>query len=337
VPVATRVSVIGSGAFGTALSNILAINAEQVHLWGRDEKLVASINDRHENPTYLPNITLAETIWATSSLEEALEKTELVVSATPSHATREVIGRAVEFLPKHVPIITVSKGIENETLMTMTQVLEDCLPEEFHPYIGVLSGPSFAKETALRMPTVVTIASRWDRLASRAQAVFHTDTFRTYTSSDVMGVQLGGSLKNVIAIAAGIADGLGFGHNARAGIITRGLAEISRIATRHGANPLTLAGLSGLGDLVLTCTGDLSRNRSLGIELGKGRGLEEILAGMKQVAEGVRTAKSARGLSLRDKVELPICEQVYCILHEGKSPKKAVVELMSRQPKSELV
>jgi len=248
-----------------------------------------------------------------------------------------VIGRAVEFLPKHVPIITVSKGIENETLMTMTQVLEDCLPEEFHPYIGVLSGPSFAKETALRMPTVVTIASRWDRLASRAQAVFHTDTFRTYTSSDVMGVQLGGSLKNVIAIAAGIADGLGFGHNARAGIITRGLAEISRIATRHGANPLTLAGLSGLGDLVLTCTGDLSRNRSLGIELGKGRGLEEILAGMKQVAEGVRTAKSARGLSLRDKVELPICEQVYCILHEGKSPKKAVVELMSRQPKSELV
>jgi len=260
-----------------------------------------------------------------------------VVSATPSHATREVIGRAVEFLPRHVPIVTVSKGIENETLMTMTQVLEDCLPEEFHPYIGVLSGPSFAKETALRMPTVVTIASRWDRLASRAQAIFHTDTFRTYTSSDVMGVQLGGSLKNVIAIAAGIANGLGFGHNARAGIITRGLAEISRIATRHGANPLTLAGLSGLGDLVLTCTGDLSRNRSLGIELGKGRALDEILAGMKQVAEGVKTAKSARGMSLRDKVELPICDQVYCILHEGKSAKKAVVELMSRQPKSELL
>jgi len=319
------------------LSNILAINAEQVHLWGRDEKLVAAINDRHENPTYLPNISLAETIWATSSLEEALEKTELVVSATPSHATREVIGRAVEFLPRHVPIVTVSKGIENETLMTMTQVLEDCLPEEFHPYVGVLSGPSFAKETALRMPTVVTIASRWDRLASRAQAIFHTDTFRTYTSSDVMGVQLGGSLKNVIAIAAGIANGLGFGHNAQAGIITRGLAEISRIATRHGANPLTLAGLSGLGDLVLTCTGDLSRNRSLGIELGKGRALDEILAGMKQVAEGVKTAKSARGMSLRDKVELPICDQVYCILHEGKSAKKAVVELMSRQPKSELL
>ncbi len=337
MPVATRTSVIGSGSFGTALSNILAINSEQVHLWGRDEKLVAAINERHENPTYLPNISLAPTIWATSSLEEALEKSELVVAATPSHAMREVLGRAVEFLPRNVPIITVSKGIENGTLLTMTEVLEDCLPENFHPYIGVLSGPSFAKETALRMPTVVTIASRWEKLAARAQTIFHTDTFRTYTSSDVKGVQLGGSLKNVIAIAAGISDGLGFGHNARAGIITRGLAEITRIATRHGANPLTLAGLSGLGDLVLTCTGDLSRNRCVGIELGKGRTLDEILSGMKQVAEGVKTARSAKDMSLRDGVELPICDQVYSILYEGKSPKKAVVELMSRQPKSELV
>ena len=278
--VATRTSVIGSGSFGTALCNVLAVNCEQVHLWGRDEKLVAAINEHHQNPTYLPNIPLAQSIWATSSLEEALEKSELVVVATPSHAMRDVIVRAVEFLPRHVPILAVAKGIENGTLLTMSEVLEDCLPEEFHPYIGVLSGPSFAKETALRMPTVVTIASRWDKLATRVQRVFHTDSFRTYTSSDVMGVQLGGSLKNVIAIAAGIADGLGFGHNARAGIITRGLAEISRIATRHGANPLTLAGLSGLGDLVLTCTGDLSRNRSLGIELGKGRTLAEILAGM---------------------------------------------------------
>ncbi len=329
--------MIGSGSFGTALSNILAVNCEQVHLWGRDEALVAAINEVHENPVYLPGIALAQNIWATSSLEEAMEKSELVVAATPSHALREVMGRAMEFLPRLVPIITVAKGIENGTLLPMTQVLEDCLPEEFHPYIGVLSGPSFAKETALRMPTVVTIASRWDKLAARAQSIFHTDSFRTYTSSDVIGVQLGGSLKNVIAIAAGIADGLGFGHNARAGIITRGLAEISRIATRRGANPLTLAGLSGLGDLVLTCTGDLSRNRSLGIELGKGRTLDEILAGMKQVAEGVRTAKSARDMSLRDNVELPICDQVYSILYEGTSPKKAVVELMSRQPKSELV
>jgi glycerol-3-phosphate dehydrogenase (NAD(P)+) len=319
------------------LSNVLAVNCEHVHLWGRDEELVAAINERHENPTYLPKIPLATNIWATSSLEEALAKTELVVAATPSHAAREVIGRAAEFLPRHVPIITVAKGIENDTLLTMTEVLEDSLSEDFHPYIGVLSGPSFAKETAMRMPTVVTIASRWDKLARRAQAIFHTDSFRTYTSWDVMGVQIGGSLKNVIAIAAGIADGLGFGHNARAGIITRGLAEISRIATRHGANPLTLSGLSGMGDLVLTCTGDLSRNRTVGVELGKGKTLDEILRGMKQVAEGVKTARSARDMSRRDGVELPICDQVFSILHEGKSPKMAVVELMSRQPKSELI
>lgn len=329
--------MIGSGSFGTALANVLATNCEQVHLWGRDEELVAAINERHQNPVYLPDIPLALNIWATSSLEEALEKCELVVSATPSHATREVIGRALEFIPKQVPVITVAKGIENETLLTMTEVLEDCLPEERHPYVGVLSGPSFAKETALRMPTVVTIASRWDKLAARSQVIFHTDSFRIYTSSDVIGVQLGAALKNVIAIAAGIADGLGFGHNARAAIITRGLAEISRIAMRRGANPLTLSGLSGLGDLVLTCTGDLSRNRRVGIELGKGRTLEEILQDMKQVAEGVRTAKSARDLSLKEGVELPICNQVFWILHEKKSPKMAVVELMSRQPKSELV
>lgn len=335
--VATRACIIGSGSFGSALANILATNCEQVHLWGRDEKLVAAINEQHQNPVYLPDIPLARNIWATSSLEEALDKCEIVVAATPSHATREVIGRAVDHLPKHVPIVSVSKGIENETLLTMTQVLEDCLPEEFHPYIGVLSGPSFAKETALRMPTVVTIASRWDKLATRCQSIFHTESFRTYTSSDVTGVQLGAALKNVIAIAAGIADGLGFGHNARAGIITRGLAEITRMATRRGANPLTLSGLSGMGDLVLTCTGDQSRNRRVGIELGKGRGLEEILQEMKQVAEGVRTAKSARDLSLRDEVELPICNQVFCILYEGKSPKTAVIELMSRQPKSELL
>jgi glycerol-3-phosphate dehydrogenase (NAD(P)+) len=334
---ANRACVIGSGSFGTALANVLSVNCEQVHLWGRDEKLVAAINERHENSTYLPEVPLAPKIWATSSLEEALEGAELVVAATPSHAMREVMRRALEYLPQHVPLVAVAKGIENETLLTMTEVLEDCLPEPFHPYIGVLSGPSFAKETALRMPTVVTIASRWDKLAVRCQAIFHTDSFRAYTCSDVIGVQLGGALKNVIAIAAGISDGLGFGHNARAAIITRGLAEIGRMATRRGANPLTLSGLSGMGDLVLTCTGDLSRNRKVGIELGKGRPLEEILAEMKQVAEGVKTARSVKDLSRREGVEMPICDQVYSIVHEGKSAKTAVVELMSRQPKPELL
>ena len=331
-----KATVIGSGSFGTSVAAALASNFGEVVIWGRDAKLVACLNERHENPTYLPGVPLPKNLRAVESLEEAVQGAELVVSATPSHATREVMGRAVPYLPKHVPIVTVSKGIENGTLLTMTDVLEACLPEEFHPYLAVLSGPSFAKELAMRLPTAVTVASHWEKVALRAQKAFQTDCLRCYTSNDVVGVQLGGALKNVIAIAAGIADGLGFGHNARAAIITRGLAEISRFAVRQGANPLTLSGLSGMGDLVLTCTGELSRNRKVGLELGKGRSLEQILGEMKQVAEGVKTAQSARDLSKKTGVEMPICDQVYAILYEGKNAKSAVVELMGRSPKSEL-
>ncbi|MHB8875357.1 MAG: NAD(P)H-dependent glycerol-3-phosphate dehydrogenase [Myxococcaceae bacterium] len=332
-----KATVIGSGSFGTSVAAALASNFDEVLVWGRDPKLVAAINERHENPTYLPGIALPGNLRAVESLEEAVTGAGIVVSATPSQVTREVIGRAVPYLPKQVPIVTVSKGIENGTLLTMTEVLEEALPDEFHPYLAVLSGPSFAKELALRLPTVVTVASHWNKVGLRAQKAFQTEFLRTYTSSDVVGVQLGGALKNVIAIASGIADGLGFGHNARAGIITRGLAEITRIAVRLGANPLTLSGLSGMGDLVLTCTGELSRNRRVGIELGKGRKLSEILGEMKQVAEGVKTAQSARDLSKKVGVELPICDQVYAICYEGKSPKAAVHELMGRSPKSELM
>ncbi len=331
-----RSSVIGSGSFGTALANSLAVNCEEVRLWGRDAALAESINTRHENPTYLAGIPLSPRVRATLELAEALEGAELVVLATPSHATRDIVSRALPALPRHVPIVTVAKGIENETLLTMTELLEDCLPEEYHPYIAVLSGPSFAKELAMRSPTVVTIASHWEKVAARCQKVLQTESFRSYTSNDVVGVQYGGALKNVIAIAAGIADGLGMGHNARAAIITRGLAEITRLAVRKGGNPLTLSGLSGMGDLVLTCTGELSRNRRVGMELGKGRQMADILAEMKQVAEGVKTARSARDLSVKTGVDLPICLQVYAIAHEGKSAKAAVVELMTRQPKSEL-
>jgi glycerol-3-phosphate dehydrogenase (NAD(P)+) len=331
-----RGSVIGSGSFGTALANVLAVNCDEVRLWGREPSVVEAINTKHENSTYLKGIPISERVRATNSLEEALAGSELVVLATPSHATREVVARAKPYLPRHVPIITVAKGIENETLLTMTELLEDCLPEEFHPYIAVLSGPSFAKELAKRMPTVVTIASHWDKVAVRCQKALQTETFRSYTSTDVVGVQYGGALKNVIAIAAGMADGLGMGHNARAAIITRGLAEITRLAVRRGANPLTLSGLSGMGDLVLTCTGELSRNRHVGMELGKGRKLPDILAEMKEVAEGVKTAKSARDLEVKLGVELPICHQVYLIAYEGKNAKSAVVDLMTRQPKSEL-
>ena len=328
--------VLGGGTFGTALTSVLSQTAERVQLWAREPELIAPINERHENPIFLPGIPLAPNVHATNSLEEALALAELVVSAAPSQFTRPVMKSATPFLPKHVPIITIAKGIENDTLMTMTEVLEDSLPEDYHPYIAVLSGPSFAKELAQKMPTVVTIASHWEKVALRCQKAFQTEYFRSYTSKDVVGVQLGGSLKNVIAIAAGISDGMGLGHNARAALITRGLAEMSRMALRMGGNPLTLSGLSGMGDLVLTCTGELSRNRTVGIQLGKGRALQEILGEMKQVVEGVKTAKSAKDLSKKIGVEMPICDQIYAILYEGKNPKAAVLELMTRQPKAEI-
>ncbi len=330
-----RATVLGSGSFGTALAQMLSTNFAEVLVWGREEDVVAAINSEHRNRAYLGDLPLSMKIRATTSLEASLEGSSLVVVAIPSHATRDVMQRAIPFLPRQVPIVTVAKGIENDTLLTMTEVLESILPIELHPYLAVLSGPSFAKELAQGMPTVVTIASPWIKVADSCQKMLQTETFRSYTSPDVVGVQLGGALKNVIAIAAGMSDGLGFGHNARSALITRGLAEISRMAVRLGANPLTLSGLSGMGDLVLTCTGDLSRNRTVGFELGRGRKLEEILGGMNQVAEGVKTARSARDLSIRHGVEMPIAEQVYAICYEGKDPRRAVVELMTRRPKAE--
>jgi glycerol-3-phosphate dehydrogenase (NAD(P)+) len=330
-----RAAVIGSGSFGTALANTLATRCTEVRCWAREPSVVEAINGRRENTTYLPGIPISPRVKATTSMEEALPGAELVVVATPSHATRDVMRKAVPFLPDQALMVTVSKGIENDTLLTMTQLLADCVPESHRDNIAILSGPSFAKEMAAGMPTVVTIASRIEAVALKIQSALQTETFRTYTSTDVIGVEIGGALKNVIAVAAGITDGLGFGLNARSALITRGLAEITRIAVRMGANPLTLMGLSGLGDLVLTCTGDLSRNRRVGIELGKGKALSDILAGMNQVAEGVKTAKSARDLSRKVGVELPICDQVYAIMYEGKNPRRAVTELMTRAPKKE--
>lgn len=333
----TKATVFGAGSFGTAIASVLAHTFDEVILWGRDPATIAALNEQHENPGYLPGLKLSPKIRGTTDLQEAAQGAGLVAVATPSQATRDLMSKVATFVPSHVPVVSVAKGIENETLLTMTEVLEQCLPESYHPSIAVLSGPSFAKEMVLGMPTVVTIASRWEKTAKKAQALFSSEKFRAYTSTDVMGVQVGGSLKNVIAIAAGMGDGMGLGHNTRAAIITRGLAEISRIAMRMGANPLTLSGLAGMGDLVLTCTGELSRNRKVGMELGKGRSLDEILKEMKQVAEGVKTAKSAKDLSTKLGVELPICDQVYRIAYEGKSPKAAVLDLMVRSPKSELV
>jgi glycerol-3-phosphate dehydrogenase (NAD(P)+) len=332
-----KASVFGAGSFGTAIAQVLAENFAEVVLWGRDAALVASVNEHHQNPSYLPGLPLSPSIRATTDVEDASRGSELVVVAIPSQATRDFLSLAHPTFPEHVPIVTIAKGIENETLCTMTEVLEQCLPEAYVPNIAVLSGPSFAKEMMQRLPTVVTVASRFEKTARAVQGLFSSEVFRAYTSTDVVGVQVGGALKNVIAIAAGAADGMGLGHNTRAAIITRGLAEISRIAVRMGGNPLTLSGLAGMGDLVLTCTGELSRNRTVGMQLGQGKPMAEILKDMKQVAEGVRTAQSAKDLSIKMGVELPICDQIYRIAWEGKSPRAAVTELMVRSPKSELL
>ena len=332
-----KASVLGAGSFGTAVATVLTANFDEVVLHGRDAAQAASINATHENTQYLPGLKLPPQLRATTDLSDALKNTELVVIGIPSQATREFMKLAAPHIPPGVPIVTVAKGIENETLATMTEVLEQCLPEALHSQIAVLSGPSFAKEMVLKMPTVVTLAARSEETALRAQKMFQSDFFRTYTTTDVVGVQVGGALKNVIAIAAGMVDGLGLGHNARAGVITRGLAEISRMALKMGGQAVTLSGLAGMGDLVLTCTGELSRNRRVGMELGKGKPMADILKDMNQVAEGVKTARSARDLAKKFGVELPICEAVYSIAWEGKSPKAAAMELMGRSAKAEVV
>jgi len=331
-----RVAVVGAGAFGTAIASLLGSREHSVRLWAYEPELPGMIAERRVNELYLPGIELPATVEATNDLARAADGAQMVVMAVPSQVSRTITRELAPLLPPHIPIVTVAKGIENETLLTMTEVLEDVLPVDRHPYLAVLSGPSFAKEVALRLPTAVTVASRWERVARDVQQAFATETFRVYTSTDVVGVQFGGALKNVVAIAAGCADGLGFGTNTRAALITRGLAEISRAAVRRGANPLTLSGLSGMGDLVLTCTGELSRNRQVGMALGQGRKVAEVLKDRRSVAEGVKTALSACQLADKLGIEMPISREVYRILFEDKPAKRAVVDLMTRELKSEI-
>jgi glycerol-3-phosphate dehydrogenase (NAD(P)+) len=330
----TRAGVVGAGSWGTALANLLAKKGIETILWSYEADVAEAINRDHRNPTYLSDITLAPTLRATASLREAVENTDVVVSVSPSHVVRAVMRDAAAHLRPDVLLVSASKGIETDTLQTMDEVLEEVVPLA-GPRTTFLSGPSFALEVAREHPTAVTIASRSPDAAALAQELFQTPYFRVYTTRDVRGVELGGSLKNVIAIAAGVVDGLGFGYNTRAALITRGLAEITRLGVALGSDPQTLAGLAGVGDLILTCTGGLSRNRSVGVELGKGRALEEILAEMTMVAEGVRTARSAHDLARRSGVEMPIVEEVFGMLFEGRSAKKAMERLMLREPKAE--
>jgi glycerol-3-phosphate dehydrogenase (NAD(P)+) len=330
-----RSTVLGAGSWGTALASVLASKGYPVVLWGRDAPVVDSITARHENTRYLPGVTLPPSLTATTHLARALEGAELVVVAVPSFATRPVAIESKHHLHAGVPIVSAAKGVEAETLMPMNEVLEDVLPVAMHPYLTFLSGPSFASETARQLPTAVVIAGRWERVTKAVQDAFHTRTFRPYTSNDVVGCEIGGVVKNVIAIAAGLSDGLGFGANARAALITRGLAEISRLAVAKGANPITLSGLAGLGDLVLTCSSELSRNRTVGFELARGKTLDEIQRQLGQVAEGVRNTKTVREMAHRAHVEMPITEVMYRVLYQGIPPKQAVIDLMTRETKPE--
>ncbi|OIP42934.1 MAG: glycerol-3-phosphate dehydrogenase [Deltaproteobacteria bacterium CG2_30_63_29] len=330
-----KIGVIGGGSWGTALAKLVADQGHKTTIWCHSPNRAAEINEYHENKTYLPGAKLPETLSATNELAQACADASLIISVVPSHTLRKVMGAAAQYIPFGVPILSATKGIENDSLMTMSEVIEDVLPVHCHPYIAYLGGPSFAKEVAARLPTAVVVAAHSEKLARNVQEIISADFFRVYTSIDVVGVEFGGALKNVIAIAAGAADGMGLGTNSRAGMVTRGLAEISRLAVRRGANPLTLSGLSGMGDLVLTCYGALSRNRTVGYKLGTGMKLADILAEMKMVAEGVKTAKSAHDLAKKLNCETPITDQVYEVLYHDKSAVEAVTDLMSRDLKRE--
>ena len=306
-----------------------------MRLWARRAEQAEAIERERENSAYLPGARLAATLRATHDLESALDGVDMVLSAVPTVGLRENLEGAARYFPVDVPILSATKGIENGTLKLVCGIFEDCLPSAQHRQLTYLGGPSFAKEVAQGMPTAVVVAGKDASVSARVQSILGTDRLRVYTTDDVIGIELGGSLKNVMAIAAGIGDGLGFGHNTRAAIVTRGLAEISRIAIKLGAHPMTLAGLGGIGDLILTCTGDLSRNRKVGLELGRGKTLSEILAGMNQVAEGVRTTKSAYELSRREGVDMPIVDAIYRILYEDMNARTAVSELMTRPSRPE--
>jgi glycerol-3-phosphate dehydrogenase (NAD(P)+) len=327
-----RCAVVGAGAWGTALADLLARNGHAVALWAREAEVVASVNSRHENTTFLAGAKLHEGIVAHAKLESACAEAELVLFATPSHVLRGIARDAAPAVSIDSTIVVATKGVERDTLAVMSDVLAQQFPSFA---IVALSGPSFAAEVVARQPTAVVAASRSGSAAEMVQRALSGDEFRVYTHDDVMGVELGGALKNVIAVATGIAEGLGMGFNARAALITRGLAEMTRLGVRMGASPLTFAGLAGMGDLVLTCTGALSRNRSLGVEIAHGVSLDEALATRRTVAEGVMTTHSARALAAREGIEMPIVSAVYRILFEHQPPRAAISELMRRELRAE--
>ena len=336
LPAIHTASVIGAGAWGTTLARHLVNQGLTVRLWAYENEVVESINLKRENALFLPGVTLPEGLSATHSLQDAVAGTGLIVLAVPSHAMRPVVRQLIPSLSEPLPIVVASKGIEEESHQLMSQVLEELLPSGWAHGITVLTGPSFAAEVSRNKPTTILLAGQNAALTAHLQTVFISAAFRVYTGTDLIGAQLGGALKNIMAIAAGVVDGLELGLNTRAALITRGLAEVIRLGVALGADVHTFYGLSGLGDLVLTCTGALSRNHAVGLQLGRGRRLEDILNETVTVAEGVRTTKAAMALAKQFQVEMPIVQGVHAMLFEGKPPRQIVADLMSRSAKEEI-
>jgi len=331
-----KIGVVGAGSWGTSLANLLALKGYKIDLWVFEKEVKDQIETYRENKVFLPGFSLSDNLFPSNDMARVVKGKELVLIVVPSHVMRETAHKMSGHLSNKTMVVSASKGIENQTHLTMTGVLQEVLPAIPENAFAVLSGPSFAQEVSKKFPTVVTAASKDPQVARTVQHVFATDYFRVYTSDDVIGVELGSAVKNVIAIAAGIIDGLGLGLNTRAALITRGLVEIRRLGIELGANPRTFTGLTGVGDLVLTCTGDLSRNHTLGKKIGAGMQLKDILSEMHMVAEGVKTAKSVYNLSRKLGVEMPIAHEVYHILYEDIAPIEAARRLMTRDLKDEL-
>ncbi|ALC90106.1 glycerol-3-phosphate dehydrogenase [Bacillus sp. FJAT-18017] len=331
-----EIAVLGAGSWGTALAIVLADNGHNVKLWSHNPDQVQEINESRTNAKYLPGIEIPALIEAVSSISDALQGTDTVVLAVPTKAIREVVGKMKSVQNSPVTVVHVSKGIEPDSLLRISEMIQEEMPSESVKAIVVLSGPSHAEEVSLRHPTTVTVSSENMEEAERIQDLFINQNFRVYTNPDVIGVEIGGALKNIIALAAGITDGLGFGDNAKAALMTRGLAEIARLGTKMGANPLTFSGLAGIGDLIVTCTSVHSRNWRAGNMLGKGQTLEDVLNNMGMVVEGVRTTKAAHQLAAKYEVEMPIADTLYKVLFEGLPAKDAADLLMARNRTHEM-
>lgn len=333
-----KISIIGAGSFGTAIAVVLGHSGYSITIWAREKEVVDGINQKRFNPEYISDVELPKSVNASYTIEEALEESEMVVFATPSHALREVAGKAKEFLTGEEIIVSVAKGIEQDSLMTPSQILVDVLEGAvLEDQIGILTGPSHAEEVSKFKPTAITASAYSKRAARIIQETFMTPMFRVYLNHDILGAEIGGALKNIMAIAAGIIDGAELGDNAKAALMTRGLHEMKRMGCALGASQDTFSGLTGMGDLIVTCTSEHSRNRYVGYNIGRGKSLEEIKSGMNMVAEGVKTAKSVTQWSRRNNVEMPITDAVYKVLFENMDPRDAVNELMTRNAKDEIM